>query len=71
MEPEGPISSMKDDLMKWHLREIEKDSRAVMPVLGIKERRMCFKEVQQGLSDEETIREARRCTTCRISSMRY
>jgi len=40
-------------------------------VLGIKERRMCFKEVQQGLSSEETIREARRCTTCRISSMRY
>ena len=71
VEPEGPIASMKDDQMKWHLREIEKDPRAAMPVLDIKERKACFKEVQQGLSREESVREARRCTTCRISSMRY
>jgi len=71
MEPNGPIANMNDDQMKWHLREIEKDPRAAMPVLDIKERKTCFKEVQQGLSNEETIREARRCTTCRISSMRY
>jgi NADPH-dependent glutamate synthase beta subunit-like oxidoreductase/2,4-dienoyl-CoA reductase-like NADH-dependent reductase (Old Yellow Enzyme family) len=70
-ESNGPIASMNDDQMKWHLREIEKDPRAAMPVLDIKVRKTCFKEVQQGLSSEETIREARRCTTCRISSMRY
>jgi formate dehydrogenase major subunit len=71
MEPEGPIASMNDNQMKWHLREIEKDARAVMPVMDVRERKTCFKEVQQGLSSEETLREARRCTTCRISSMRY
>jgi len=71
MEPQGPIASMKDDQMKWHLREIEKDPRAAMPVLDVRARKTCFKEVQQGLPSEETLREARRCTTCRISSMRY
>jgi NADPH-dependent glutamate synthase beta subunit-like oxidoreductase len=71
MAPGGPVASMKDDQMKWHLREIEKDPRAMMPVLDVRERKTCFKEVQKGLSSEETSREARRCTTCRISSMRY
>jgi formate dehydrogenase major subunit len=71
MEPEGPVASMKDDQMKWHLREIEKENRAIMQVTTVGERKTCFKEVQQGLSSQETIREARRCTTCRISSMRY
>ena len=68
---DGPIASMDDPVMKWHLREIEKDERAAMPMMGVKERKGCFKEVHQGLGDEETIREARRCLTCRISSMQY
>ena len=71
MEPDGPIASMDDSVMKWHLREIEKDSRTVMPMLPVSESKKCFKEVHQGLSDEEAIREGRRCLSCRISSMRY
>jgi NADH-quinone oxidoreductase subunit F len=71
MEPDGPIASMDDSVMKWHLREIEKDSRTVMPILQVSERKKCFKEVHQGLSDEAAIREGRRCLTCRISSMGY
>jgi NADPH-dependent glutamate synthase beta subunit-like oxidoreductase len=71
MEPGGPIASMDDSVMKWHLRDIEKDSRTVMPMLQVSERKKCFKEVHQGLIDEEAIREGRRCLTCRISSMGY
>jgi NADPH-dependent glutamate synthase beta subunit-like oxidoreductase len=71
MEPAGPIARMDDPVMKWHLRETEKDPRAPMPMLDINERKGCFKEVHQGLSDEEAIREARRCLNCRISSMGY
>ena len=71
MEQAGPIARMDDPVMKWHLRETEKDPRAPMPMLDINERKGCFKEVHQGLSDEEAVREARRCLNCRISSMGY
>ena len=71
MEPDGPIANMEDPVMQWHLREIEKDVRAVMPVLDVNERKSCFKEVHEGLGKDEAIGEARRCLTCRISSMGY
>jgi formate dehydrogenase major subunit len=71
MEPDGPVAQLDDQVMQWHLREIEKDERAAMPVLGVDERKSCFKEVHQGLSDDEAVREGRRCLTCRISAMRY
>lgn len=71
MEPNGPVASMDDTVMKFHLKEIETDGRATMPMLEVKERKGCFKEVHKGLSNEEAVREARRCLTCRISSMRY
>jgi len=66
-----PIASMDDPTMAFHLREVEKEDRAVMPTLDVKERSTCFKEVHLGLSKEEATREGRRCLTCRISSMRY
>jgi len=70
-KPVAQLADMGDPLMKFHLREVEKEDRAVMPVFDVKERRSSFKEVHLGLSKEEAIREARRCLNCRISSMRY
>jgi NADPH-dependent glutamate synthase beta subunit-like oxidoreductase/2,4-dienoyl-CoA reductase-like NADH-dependent reductase (Old Yellow Enzyme family) len=70
-KPAVPFADMDDPLMKFHLREVEKEDRAVMPLLDAKERRKCFKEVHLGIKKEEAIREARRCHTCRVSSMRY
>ena len=71
MEPDGPVARLDDPVMQFHMREIEKDKRAAMPVLEVNERKSCFKEVHQGLSDDEAVREGRRCLTCRISAMRY
>jgi NADPH-dependent glutamate synthase beta subunit-like oxidoreductase len=65
------VARMDDPVMQWHLREIGKDDRAVMPALEAKESKGCFKEVHQGLGADEAVREGRRCLTCRISSMRY
>ncbi len=65
------IARMDDPVMKFHLREVEKEPRAIMPVLDVKERTNCFREIRLGLSEEEAVREARRCLTCRISSTRY
>ena len=70
-KPAAQLADMDDPVMKFHLREVEKEDRTVMPVLDVKERRSSFKEVHLGLSKEEAIREARRCFNCRISSMRY
>jgi len=65
------LADMDDPVMKFHLREVEKEARAVEGVLDPKERVKSFEEVRLSLSKEEAIREARRCLTCRISSMRY
>jgi NADPH-dependent glutamate synthase beta subunit-like oxidoreductase/2,4-dienoyl-CoA reductase-like NADH-dependent reductase (Old Yellow Enzyme family) len=65
------LADMDDRAMKFHLREVEKEERAVMPLLNMQERCTSFKEVHHGLGKEEAIREARRCLTCRVSSMRY
>jgi NADPH-dependent glutamate synthase beta subunit-like oxidoreductase len=66
-----PVADMDDPMMIWHLRELEKDERAGMPLLDADERRGCFKEVHLGLSKEEAIREGRRCLTCRLTAMKY
>ena len=65
------LADMDDPVMKFHLREVEKEARVEEPVLDVKERVKNFDEVHLGFSKEEAIREARRCLTCRISSMRY
>jgi NADPH-dependent glutamate synthase beta subunit-like oxidoreductase len=66
-----PVVTMNDNHMKWHLREVETEDRIVMATLNPKERKDCTKEVGLGLSEEETIREARRCLNCRNSGMKY
>ena len=70
-KPVVPLADMDEPVMKFHLREIDREDRAVMPTLDVKKRSGCFKEVHLGLSEEEAIREARRGLTCRICSMRY
>jgi len=69
--PEPRVAKMDDQIMKFHLREIEKEERTRMPMIDADERKSTFKEVHLGLSSEEVIKEARRCLTCRISAMRY
>jgi formate dehydrogenase major subunit len=70
-EPVLRIAEMEDQVMKFHLREIEKEERAVMPMLEAEARKDSFEEVHLGLKEEEAVREARRCLTCRISAMSY
>lgn len=70
-EPMPRIAEMNDPVMKFHLREIEKEERALMPLLEVDARNDTFKEVHLGLAEEEAVREARRCLNCRISAMRY
>jgi len=70
-KPAPRVAEMDDQIMKFHLREIEKEDRTKMPMIDINERKSTFKEVHLGLSKEEVVKEARRCLTCRISAMRY
>jgi formate dehydrogenase major subunit len=70
-KPALRIAEMDDPVMKFHLREVEKEPRAMMPKLDVKARKDSFKEVHLGLDEKEAVREARRCLTCRISAMRY
>jgi NADH-quinone oxidoreductase subunit F len=44
--------------------EIENLSRPVMPVLSLSKRLKSFKEVELGFSEEQAIREAKRCLRC-------
>ena len=43
---------------------IDKESRSVMPTLPVVQRRGNFKEVELGLSQEEAVKEAKRCLSC-------
>lgn len=70
-KPPLPLAEMDDPVLKYHLREVEKEERVLMPMLDADDRSGCFKEVHLGLGKEEAVREARRCLTCRVSSMRY
>ena len=70
-ETDPATVAFNDANMKWHLKEVEKEDRVKMPVLSVKERKRCTREVSQGLGKEEAIREARRCLSCRNSGMKY
>jgi heterodisulfide reductase subunit A len=70
-EEKSVIATLDDSNMQWHLREIEKEDRTIIPTLDISERIGCTKEVSLGIGKEEAIREARRCFYCRNSSMKY
>ena len=65
--------SIKDAIQEGQdvVVQIEKEERALMPMLEMSSRKDSFKEVHLGLTEEEAVREARRCLNCRISSMSY
>ena len=65
------VVGVDDTNMKWHLRDLEKSPRAVVPTLKIEQRKGCTKEVSLGLSRETAVQEARRCLYCRNSGMKY
>ncbi len=63
LEPEPPVPSILKDRLK--LDHYEKKERASAPSLGVPERLASMEaEVQQGLSPEAALAEARRCMSC-------
>ncbi len=53
-----------EDLPKWEFEEMPRIGRAVMPAIGVNERKSNFTEVELGLSEAEAREEARRCLKC-------
>jgi len=69
--PKPKIADVKDTVFAFHLREEQKEDRYSTRVLPVSERKG-FKEIHLGFPDKETcIKEARRCLTCRCTSIRY
>ena len=53
-----------EEVMSLGAKEAEKKSRAIMPVLSLKDRSSGFKEINLGLNKERAIEEAGRCLHC-------
>jgi NADH-quinone oxidoreductase subunit F len=69
--PPPALADVKDTIFAFHLREEQKEDRCQMAVTPVKQRKGT-KEINLGFPDKETcIREARRCLTCRCTSIRY
>ena len=56
---------MEERLSKWG---VERGGRVKMPTLPLERRLRGFEEVELGLSEEEAVREARRCLACAVCS---
>ena len=71
-EPQQPaIANVKDTIFAFHLREEGKEDRYKIAVTPVAERKGT-KEINLGFADKETcVKEARRCLTCRCTSIRY
>jgi NADPH-dependent glutamate synthase beta subunit-like oxidoreductase len=66
------LANLNNPTFQFHLREVTKEARVAETVLDAKDRANSFKEVNSGFSDKAAcIKEARRCITCRCSSMGY
>ncbi|MFC1941705.1 FAD-dependent oxidoreductase [Chloroflexota bacterium] len=72
-EPKEPnIADTDEPGFKFHLREVGKEGRCPTAATSAKNRKDNFKEVNLGIADEATcVTEARRCLTCRCTSIRY
>ena len=72
-EPTKPnIADIDEPGFRFHLREVTKEERCPVAATPAKNRKGNFKEVNLGFTDEATcIAEARRCLTCRCTSIRY
>jgi NADH-quinone oxidoreductase subunit F len=67
----GAIADITETAMAFHLREEPKEDRYKTVATPVKDRKGT-KEIQLGFADKETcIKEARRCLTCRCTSIRY
>ncbi len=67
----GAIADITETAMAFHLREEPKEDRYKTVATPVKDRKGT-KEIQLGFADKETcVKEARRCLTCRCTSIRY
>ncbi|MCL6472740.1 MAG: molybdopterin-dependent oxidoreductase [Firmicutes bacterium] len=67
VSPANPFNSSKGELSEIDPAEFadrEKVPRAKQPMLTVEERKHNFREVEQGLSEEEAKKEAMRCLSC-------
>ncbi|MBN1189751.1 MAG: FAD-dependent oxidoreductase [Dehalococcoidales bacterium] len=68
---QGAIADITEPAFAFHLREEEKEDRNSPAVTPAKDRKGTT-EISLGFPDKETcIKEARRCLTCRCTSIRY
>jgi NADPH-dependent glutamate synthase beta subunit-like oxidoreductase len=69
--PQPYVADIKETAFAFHLREEPKEDRYKAAATPINERKGT-KEINLGFADKETcIKEARRCLTCRCTSIRY
>jgi len=69
--PQPAIADINETIFAFHLREEPKEDRYKTVAIPVKERK-AGKEINLGFPDKETcIKEARRCLTCRCTSIRY
>jgi len=71
-EPQQPmVADVKDTIFSFHVREEPKEDRIKTVATPLKDRKGT-KEINLGFADKETcVKEARRCLTCRCTSIRY
>ena len=66
------LANVEEPAFQFHLRETTKEERGPVNSTPTKSRKGNFKEISLGFADEATcIKEARRCLTCRCTSVRY
>jgi hypothetical protein len=69
--PAPPVADVKDTIFAFHVREEPKEERTKTAATPIKDRKGT-REINLGFPDKETCtKEARRCLTCRCTSIRY
>ena len=69
--PQPYVADVKETIFAFHVREEPKEDRYKIATTPVNERQGT-KEINLGFPDKETcIKEARRCLTCRCSSIRY
>jgi NADPH-dependent glutamate synthase beta subunit-like oxidoreductase len=69
--PQPWVADVKDTIFSFHLREEPKEDRVKAAATPVSERKGT-REINLGFPDKETcVKEARRCLTCRCTSIRY
>jgi pyruvate/2-oxoglutarate dehydrogenase complex dihydrolipoamide dehydrogenase (E3) component len=69
--PQPAVADVKETIFAFHVREEPKEDRHKTAATPIQDRKGA-KEINLGVPDKETCtKEARRCLTCRCTSIRY